>query len=98
MKGWLKLCGIALALWFFFAVFTPFWVSFSPAHQTLYDAHEEHNLPTGGLFYTDLDFISDAAMMLFDTWRFLPRKEAAPSEPLTKESAFKKLEPKASAQ
>ena len=73
MKGWFKLLGILLAMWLFFGVFTPFWVSFSPAHQLVYQVHEENEIPTGGLYYNDLKFMTDAVTTVRDTWRFLPK-------------------------
>lgn len=82
MKGWFKLVGISLALWLFFGVFTPYWVSFSPVHQLVNKVHEDNEIPTGGLYYNDLKFMTEAAMTVRDTWRFLPRGPL-PTEPST---------------
>ncbi len=73
MAGWLKLAFAVFCIWFFLWVFTPFWVSFSPLQQRFAAVQEEMDIPIGALYYNDLPFINDAAMMLRDTWRFLPR-------------------------
>lgn len=72
-KGWLKLLFAVIFIWFFLWMFTPFWVSFSPLHQRFAAAQEELGVPIGAMYYNDLPFINDAAMVLRDTWRFLPR-------------------------
>ena len=73
MNGYLKLVLAILCIWLLIWVITPFWVSFSPLHQTLRSAHEENGIPPGALYYNDLPFIGEAAMELRDTWRFLPK-------------------------
>lgn len=81
MNPYLKLGLILFGLWLLIWVITPFWVSFSPLHQTLRRVHEENGIPPGALYYNDLPFINDAAMELRDTWRFLP-KGPEPSKPV----------------
>ncbi len=68
--GWLKLIAFFVFGWFFLFVFTPFWVSYSPIHQHFFQTAEENDIPVGALYYNDLPFINDAAMILRDTWRF----------------------------
>ena len=70
VKGWLKLLFAVGFIWFFLWMFTPFWVSFSPLHQRFAAAQEDLGVP---MYYNDLPFINEAAMVLRDTWRFLPR-------------------------
>lgn len=72
-RGLVRLGIAAFAIWFVIWVATPFWVSFSPLHQQFAEAQERHGVPIGALYYNDLPFINDAAMMLNDTWRYLPR-------------------------
>ena len=76
LKAWLKLLFAVVFIWFFLWMFTPFWVSFSPVHQRFAAAQEDLGVPIGALYYNDLPFINDAAMVLRDTWRFLPRDMA----------------------
>ena len=76
LKAWLQFICAIVGMWFFLWVFTPFWVSHSKIHQEFASAIEDLNVPVGALYYNDLPFINDAAMMLRDTWRFLPRDMA----------------------
>lgn len=71
-RGLCKLGVAVLAIWLLIWVITPFWVSLSPLHQRFADVQEKYDVPIGALYYNDLPFINDAAMMLNDTWRYLP--------------------------
>lgn len=73
LRGVIKLAFSIFLIWFIIWVATPFWVSFSPVHQQFAKAQETHGVPIGALYYNDLPFINDAAMVLRDTWRFTPR-------------------------
>jgi|GEM_PF-552582 len=73
VKGWGQLILAIAGFWFFLWMFTPFWVSHSKIHQDFSRAVDEFDVPVGAMYYNDLPFINDAAMVLRDTWRFLPR-------------------------
>jgi len=68
---------IAVGLYLLFAnVFTPMWVSHSKLHQDFMAAVDDLEVPVGVMYYNDLPFINDAAMIMYDTWRYLPREMA----------------------
>ena len=56
----LQLGGWILALWFFFAVATPWLTSLSPAWQRFDDVQEKYDLNSGALYYTDVPITQDA--------------------------------------
>lgn len=57
-----KLFCIGFGLWFFFAVFTPFFVSFFPSWQKYNQVQEEMGLDSGALYYSNIPNILDAEL------------------------------------
>ena len=56
----LKMGGLAVALWFFFAVLTPRLVALSPAWQRYDAAQEEYGLDSGALYYSNVPATQEA--------------------------------------
>ena len=88
-KAWSQFILAIAGIWFIIWVFTPFWVSHSKIHQEFGEAIEDLNVPVGAMYYNDLPFINDAAMILRDTWRFLPRDMSDKSRVQTSEHTAK---------
>jgi hypothetical protein len=60
-RNFIKLGMYLFALWFFFAIITPFLVSLSPAWQRYDAVQEEYNLDSGAVYYTDVPITQEAA-------------------------------------
>jgi len=69
LKGFLQLTGISLFIWFFFWVFTPWWLPFSPAHQKFSQAMDDNNIPFDAINYSDIPLSDDAERHLRKVWR-----------------------------
>lgn len=55
---------ICFCLWFFFAIFTPYFESFFPAWQKYNRIQEEQNLDSGALYYSNVPQTFDAEIHL----------------------------------
>ncbi len=60
MKGLLKLLTYSFGLFLFFAYIGPFIIAQFPTWGRFNDALDEHNIPGGALYYTEIPFIEDA--------------------------------------
>lgn len=59
-RALIKLFGIAVALWFFFAIFTPVLEDHIPAWKRYNRIQEEQNLDSGALYYTNVPQTQEA--------------------------------------
>ncbi|MBD5607977.1 MAG: hypothetical protein HDQ93_03900 [Desulfovibrio sp.] len=60
IKNILKLLGICLCLWFFFAVITPILEDHIPAWKRYNEIQDEKGLDSGAIYYSDVPQIQEA--------------------------------------
>ncbi len=76
LKAWCKLGGWVLALWFFAYVFAPWLQSQSTSVRTLSDYISSSGIDAGAIYYTEVEEVGDADLMIRDTFRFfLPQNQ-----------------------
>lgn len=54
VHAWLTLGTSAVMLWFFFAIVSPWLISYSSAWQRFIAVQDEYNIHSGAIFYTDV--------------------------------------------
>ncbi|WP_298032150.1 hypothetical protein [uncultured Desulfovibrio sp.] len=60
VRNLLKMGGLAVALWFFFAILTPRLVTLSSAWQRYDAAQEQYGLDSGALYYSNVPATQEA--------------------------------------
>ena len=68
-KNLIKLGIIGFGLWFFFAIFTPWFENFFPAWQRYNRIAEEKGLDSGALYYSNVPVYQDAEEHLREATR-----------------------------
>lgn len=67
--SFIKLLSISLFIWFFFWVFTPWWLPFSPMHQKFSQAMDDNDIPFDAINYSDIPLSDDAERHMRNVWR-----------------------------
>ena len=69
-KGWLALLSWILLLWTFAFVFAPWLQTKSTSIQTLSTYIDESGIDAGAIYYTEVEEVGEADLMIRDTFRF----------------------------
>lgn len=69
-KGWAGLLAWLLLLWAFVFVFAPWLQHQSVWIRTLADYIDSSGIDAGAIYYTEVDEVGDADLMIRDTFRF----------------------------
>ena len=70
IKPWLALLAWVLILWTFAFVLAPWLQQKSKAVQTLATYIDESGIDAGAIYYTEVDEVGEADLMIRDTFRF----------------------------
>lgn len=75
-RGWTALLAWILLLWVFAFVVAPWLQQHSASIQTLSKYIDESGIDAGAIYYTEVDEVGEADLMIRDTFRFhLPYQE-----------------------
>lgn len=69
-RGWLALLAWLLALWTFAFVFAPWLQGRSNSIRTLSDYIEASGIDAGAIYYTEVEEVGDADLVIRNTFRF----------------------------
>ncbi|MDH4320052.1 MAG: hypothetical protein OEV73_00995 [Desulfobulbaceae bacterium] len=69
-KGWLALAAWLVLIWAFAFVFAPWLQDKSASVRTLSDYIKASGIDAGAVYYTEVDEVGDADLMIRDTFRF----------------------------
>lgn len=69
-KGWLALVGWLTLIWAFAFIFAPWLQGKSESVRTLSNYIKASGIDAGAVYYTEVDEVGDADLMIRDTFRF----------------------------
>lgn len=69
-NGWARLLAWLLLIWAFAFVFAPWLQNHSAAVRTLADYIDSSGIDASAIYYTEVDEVGEADLMIRDTFRF----------------------------